>query len=221
MRIVIGGGGKIGFYLAKTLLPFKHDIKIIENDWNTCRKLADDLDVSIINGNTTELEYLKDAELEDADVFIAVTNKDEENLIACQLAKRKFGVKRTIAKVSNPQNIKIFEKLGVDVALSTTSMIAEVIEQEIDFSGMKTLMKLKQGDTVINEITLNDKSPVINQSLIELDIPKNCILISVIRNEEVIIPNGFTVLKAGDFIIAITSSDTQEKLKNYFLGTTK
>lgn len=221
MYIVIAGGGKIGYYLTKTLLPYKHKIAVIEPQEELCRKLANELRIPIINGDGTNIETLSEVELEKADTFIAVTGKDEDNLIACQLAKKNFGVKRTISRVNNPKNIEVFQKFGVDIALSSTSIIAELIEQEIDYSGIKTLMKLKSGKLVISEIIITKNSPVVNKCLKDINIPKNYILMSVIRGEEVIIPNGLTVLKENDYLISVTSREDQQELKEYFVGKDK
>ncbi|MCX7923183.1 MAG: NAD-binding protein [Clostridia bacterium] len=218
MYIVIVGGGKIGYYLVKTLLPYKHKITVIEPKKELCEKIANQLNISVMNGDGTNLDHLSESQVEKADIFIAVTGRDEDNLIACQLAKRNFGVKRTIARVNNPKNITVFERLGVDIAVSGTSIIADLIEQEVDYSGMKTLMKLKSGKIVLSEILIKESSPVCNKSLKEIDLPKDCILISVIREEEVIIPNGYTILHNGDYIIAVSSLEDQQELKEFFIG---
>lgn len=218
MNIVIVGGGKIGYYLVKTLLPYKHRITVIEPKKELCEKIANELNISVINGDGTNIDYLSEAEVGKADILIAVTGRDEDNLIACQLAKRNFGVKRTIARVNNPKNITVFERLGVDLPISSTSIIADLIEQEVDYSGMKTLMRLKSGKIVLSEIVVTGNSPVCNKSLRDIDLPRDCIFISVIRDEEVIIPNGFTVLQCGDYIIAVSSKENQQELRNYFLG---
>lgn len=218
MYIIIAGGGKIGYYLVKTLLSYKHRIIVIEPQIELCEKLANELNISTFNGDATDLDILTQAEVDKADAFIAVTGRDEDNLIACQLAKRNFGVDRTIARVNNPKNIEVFQKLGVDLAVSSTSVIADLIEQEVDYTGIKTLMKLKSGKLVLSEIVITGKSPVVNNSLKEINIPKDCILISVIRGEDVIIPNGFTVLMENDYIIAVSSKQDQQELREFFLG---
>lgn len=218
MYIVIVGGGKIGYYLVKTLLPYKHKIIVIESQRELCKKIANELNISVLNGDGTNIDTLTEADIKKADILIAVTGKDEDNLIACQLAKRNFGVKRTIARVNNPKNITVFERLGVDIAVSSTSIIADLIEQEVDYSGLKTLMKLKNGRLVLSEILIKDTSPVCGKSLKEIDIPRDCILVSVLRDTEVIIPNGFTVLQSGDYIIAVSSHEDQDELKEFFIG---
>ena len=218
MKIIIVGGGKVGFYLAKTLISFKHEIIVIEPQKELCEKIANQLNIAVLNGDGTELDFLAEADAANADIFIAVTGRDEENLIACQLAKRNFNVRRTIARVNNPKNIGVFEKLGVDLTVSSTSIITDLIEQEVDYSGMKTLMKLKNGKICLSEILITKNSLVCNMRLRDIKIPRDCVLISVIRDEEVIIPNGYTGLEEGDYIIAVSSQEDQQDLKEYFIG---
>lgn len=218
MYIVIAGGGKIGFYLIKTLLPYKHKITVIEPQIDLCEKIANELNITVVNGDGTNIEHLTESEVEKADIFIAVTGRDEENLIACQLAKRNFGVKRTIARVNNPKNITVFERLGVDIAVSSTSIIADLIEQEVDYTGIRTIMKLKGGKITLSELILPSNSHVVGKTLKELNIPKDFILISIIRDDMVIIPKGDTRLSAGDYVLAASSLKEQQELKEFFLG---
>lgn len=218
MYIIIVGGGKVGYYLAKTLLPYKHKVVVIEPQKELCEKIANELNIPVCNGDGTTIDKLNELDTSKAGAFIAVTGRDEDNLIACQLAKRNFGVKRTIARVNNPKNIQVFEKLGVDFCVSSTSIIADLIEQEVDYMGMKTLLKMKNGRITLSEILIDENSPVRNKSIKDINVPKDCILISVIRDEEVVIPNGFTVLQKGDYIIAVSSQEDQQELRQYFIG---
>lgn len=217
MYIIIIGGGKVGYYLAKTLKSYKHDVMVIEPQKELCEKIANDLNISVCNGDGTTIDKLDEVKASKADILIAVTGRDEDNLIACQLAKKNFSIKRTISRVNNPKNIEVFEKLGVDIAVSSTSIITDLIEQEVDYSGMKTLMKLKNGKIVLSEIVITGQAAVCGKSLKDISLPRDCILISVIRDEEVIIPNGYTVLQCGDYVIAVSSQADQDELKNYFL----
>lgn len=200
------------------MLPYKHKITVIETKPELCEKIANELNVCAINGDGTNIEHLTIANVDKADIFIALTGRDQENLIACQLAKRNFGASRTIARVNNPKNISVFEKLGVDKAVSSTSIIADLIEQEVDYSGMVTLMELKGGLITLNELVITKDSPVINKNLKELRIPKGCLLISVIREDEVIIPSGDTIILEGDFIITASSMKDKQVIKDYFIG---
>ncbi|HEY9061516.1 MAG TPA: TrkA family potassium uptake protein [Pseudobacteroides sp.] len=216
MFIVIAGGGKVGYYLIKNLIPREHQIVVIEPITEICHKIADELNIPVINGDGTDIAKLNQINLSKADIFIAVTGKDEENLIACQLAKKNFGVRRTIARVNNPKNIAVFERLGVDIAVSSTSIITDLIEQEVDSSGVKTIMKLKKGKIVLLEIDITIGHAICGKTLKDIVLPKDCIFISIIRENEVIMPNGFTIIKSGDCIIAATSEEKQQELREYF-----
>lgn len=218
MYIIVVGGGKLGYYLTKTLLQFKHKVVVIEPVKELCERIANELHIPVINGDGTSIDSLTEIEVGKADIFIAVTGKDQNNLIACQLAKNNFGIKRTIARVNNPKNITVFERLGVDKAVSSTAIIADLIEQEVDYSGIKSIMTLKDGKIILNEIFIDSHSAVCDKSLKDINIPGGCILMSVIRDEEVIIPNGFTVLHEGDYVIAVSSKEGQEELRSFFLG---
>lgn len=216
MFIVIVGGGKVGYYLIKSLLPQDHQIVVIEPITEICHKIANELNIPVINGDGTDIAKLTQINLSKADIFIAVTGKDEDNLIACQLAKKNFGVRRTIARVNNPKNITVFERLGVDIAVSSTSIITDLIEQEVDTSGIKTILKLKKGKIVLLEIDVSIGHGVCGKSLKDIVLPKDCVFISIIREDEIIIPNGFTIIKSGDCIIAATSKEKQQELREYF-----
>jgi len=215
MYIVIAGGGKVGYYLAKTLLSYKHRVAVIEKQSVLCEKIANELNVPVFNGDATTTDILTQTDVSKADIFIAVTGRDEENLIACQLAKRNYGVKRTIARVNNPKNIDVFELLGVDTAVSSTSIIADLIEQEVDYAGIKTLTTLKNGKVVLSEIVIKEDSSIANKKLADIKTPDDVLFVSVIRDEEVIIPNGFTVIRPGDYIVCASTKKSQHVLLEY------
>jgi len=215
MNIVILGGGKIGFYLTKTLLPNGHRITIIEKDAEVCRKVANDLKIPVINGDGTRMEDLDAAGTGKAEVFIAVSGRDEDNLIACQLAGRKFGVKRTISRVNNPKNITVYESLGVE-AVSSTSIIADLIEQEIDYQGIKTLIKMKGGKVMLSEAQVSAGSPICGKMLREAGLPRGCIFVSIIRDDKAIVPYGNTVIKDGDVAVIVSREEDKDILKSSF-----
>lgn len=219
MKIVIAGGGKVGFYLAKTLLSYRHEVQIIEVKRDRCEKIADKLNIPVHNGDATKINMLRSSEAEKADIFIAVTGLDEENLIACQLAKNNLQVKKTIARVNNPQNSRIFRELGVDIAVSSTNIIADLIEEEIDYSGMKTLTSIKNNKIIISEIEIQKTSPVFNKKVMDIKIPKDCLLVSVIKGEEVLRPSSNLVLLEGDSVIVASDSEDKKYLRDIFVGT--
>jgi trk system potassium uptake protein len=221
MNIVIIGGGKVGYYLAKTLLSFHHKVSVIEMKRETCQKLADELNIPVFNGDATKIDILKNAETSKADIVIAVTGQDEENLIACQLAKSNFRVGKTIARVNNPKNTNVFLKLGVDIPVSSTTVITDMIEQEVDYAGMKTLTSVKNNKIVVSEIEIKRNSPVFNKRVMDIKIPKACQLVSVIKNEDVLQPEDHLVLMEGDAVIVVSDSENKKHLRNLFVGDSK
>ncbi len=218
MYIVIVGGGKVGYYLSKTLLSYGHTLAIIELSKAICEKVADELSLPVLHGDATRIDVLEAANTDKAGIFIAVTGQDEENLIACQLAKKNFGVERTIARVNNPKNIKVFEALGVDTAVSSTSLIADLIEQEVDYSGMKTLTNIKKHNIVVSEIEILRSSPVHDKKLRDLSIPEGCIIISIIKRNEALVPNDNTLIREGDSVIAVSTPEGKSILHDFFVG---
>lgn len=214
MYIIIVGGGKVGYYLAKTLAQLRYKIAVLETNRDLCMNIVNatsDLGVNVINGDGTNMNFLKDADIESADVLIAVTGRDQDNLIVCQIAKKEFNTKKTIARVNNPKNIKIFEKLGVDFAISSTATIVDIIEKEVFISDLKSVMTI--GNLVVNEIKLKPGFHSINKQVKDLELPKDCILISIIRDNNVLIPNGSSVLMPGDEIIAVSKKGDELKLE--------
>ncbi len=221
MFIIIVGGGKVGYYLAKTLAPEKHQIVLIEEDVQLCEKIACeliDIGVGLIHGDGTDIKYLKDAEIEKADLLIAVTGHDQNNLVACQLAKNYFGVARTIARVNNPKNINVFKHLGVDSTVSSTAHIADIIEQEVDWAGVNRMLAERVGDVRIREFTVAEMSEASGKNVETLRMPKGTILISVVRDKEAIIPNGQTKILAGDIVVALTNEGNMPGVASYFIG---
>src|SRR5450830_1899782 len=214
MYIIIIGGGKIGYYLAKTLAQMKYKTTVIETNKDLCMNIVNttsDLGVTVINGDGTNVNFLKDADIESADVLIAVTGRDQDNLIVCQIVKKEFNTKKTIARVNNPKNIKIFEKLGVDFAISSTATIVDIIEKEVFISDLKSVMTV--GNLIVNEIKLKLGFHSINKQVKDLELPKDCILISIIRDSNVMIPNGSSILMPGDEIIAVSKKGDELKLE--------
>jgi len=215
MFLIIVGGGKVGYYLAKTLSELKHKVTVIESNRELCLNIANttsNLDVNVINGDGTSINYLIDAEIETADALIAVTGRDQDNLVACQIAKLKFNVEKTIARVNNPKNIRIFETLGVSTAVSSTASIVDIIEKEVFISGLKSLVTI--GNISVNEIKLLSSYNSINKKIKDIKFPEDCIIISIIRNNEIIIPSGSTTLLPGDEVFTVSKKGSEEKIEN-------
>jgi trk system potassium uptake protein TrkA len=220
MFIIIVGGGKLGYYLAKTLAPEKHQLVLIEEDYNLCKKIVvelGDLGVQVIHGDGTDISFLKDARIQQADIVIAVTGFDENNLVVCQLAKHYFDVPRTIARVNNPKNINVFKQLGVDSVVSSTALIADIIELEVEWACLHSIHAHRVGDVRIKEYHIDRHAHAVGKKIMELHLPTGTIVISLIRDNQVIIPDGQTDIHAGDSIVALMHADNLDALPAYFL----
>lgn len=203
MHICIVGGGKVGFYLAKTLLEHGHEPVVIEETENTCQRLANSLDIPVIHGDGTLVEILRMARLDQCKALIGVTGRDENNLIACQLAKRVFGVKKTVARVNNPKNAPVLKQLGVDIAVSSTDNIARLIEREVETDAIRQVLSVAGGEASLSEVLLPDNFRHENKSLAELSIPSDVVIIFITRGQELIIPRGNTTLHSGDRVMCV------------------
>ena len=214
MQVVIVGGGNVGYSLTRALLSNKHQVTIIEEKSARCSGLVKDLKAVVINGDGTNLKTLADAEVQNADVLIALTGRDEDNLIACQLAQHHFKVLRTIARVSNPQNKELFKKLGgVNTAVCTTEIIASLVEEEVSLKDIITLLTLKEGKVAIVEKEIGESSPAKDKKIMELALPEECVIISVIRGSQIIFPHGQTTLKVKDKVLALTTAQRKATLQ--------
>ena len=215
MRVVIVGGGKVGYYTAKTLKEHGTEVKVIEKNLQTSMKIANELDVSVLSADGTTVEALAQAGTSKADVFIAVTGSDENNIVACELAKRRFNVKRVISRANNPKNVKIMKLLGADLAVCSTQVITNLIEMEVD-SELKMLATLSGGEAGVVEVVIPNEFNSEGLSLSQIDLPKNCIIVAVVSYGNMIIPNGHTVLKPGDLLTAVVSHGSQKTFKKVF-----
>lgn len=212
MVVFIVGGGKMGRYLAKFFLEKEYRVTMIEQNIKKCRRISKELDINIMHGDGSEAAVLKKAGIEEADVVLAVTEDDHDNLAICQLAERQFGVARTFTAVNTPGNEKLFEWLGVNVAVSPSSILAALVDRKISIDDITTLVSLPVGDLKMLEITINEGAPVAGKKLKKIDLPMEAILVTILRGNDVLVPRGSTVLKNGDVVIALTDPAVEDEL---------
>lgn len=217
MFIVIAGAGKVGYYLLKNLINSGQEAVVIEKNAERCNQIAEEFGSVYVIGDACDPQHLEEAGIPRASIIVAVTGDDEDNLVICQIAKKKFNVPYTIARVNNPKNEEILKKLGINATVSSTDIILKMIAQEVAYQGILTHLPLKKGVEIV-ESRLNKDAPCINTPLKDLQLPTGCIIAGVIRNEEWIIPNGNSILLAGDMIIALSKEENFEKLKGLLLG---
>lgn len=219
MYIVVVGGGKVGYYLTKSLLEQGHEVLVVERDPRRQAVLGQELGAAVLPGDGCEVAVMEQAGFSRADVVIAVTGDDEDNLVICQVAKGRFRVPRTIARINNPRNEKIFRRLGIDVTVSSTEVILAQIEQLLPFESLVHLLTLRNVGVSFVELEVPAGSPAVGRPLRSLGVPDDCIFPLLIRGgKQAIIPYGETTLEAGDHVIAVTSEASEATLRRILLG---
>ena len=219
MYIIVIGGGRLGYYLLKALLKEGHEVLVLEKDSRVCKTITDELGSVCFRGDGCEAATLAEVGTGRADMFIAVTGDDEDNLVSCQVAKHKHNVPRTIARLRNPKNAALFKKLGVDVTVNATDIIMEAIEREVPTHPVTQLLTLEEKGLVLVDVKLSANSPTVGKTVKDLSLPKESKLALIIPAEgSAYVPAAHTVLQAGDQIIAVTPSDTTEALRSALSG---
>jgi len=214
--IVIIGGGNVGYFLAKALSSSSHEILLMEKDRRRHKVIAEELGEIAIQGDGCEVRLLEEAGTARADVVVAATGDDEDNLVICQMAKRMFSVPRTIARVNNPGNEELFQQLGVDATVSSTKIIYNLIEQEIQTGDVIPLAALKRGNLEIVEIEIRPDSPVLDKHLKDASLPRGALLVCVLRSDQALLPGPDTRFEPGDTVIALVESNLEHDLRRVF-----
>jgi trk system potassium uptake protein TrkA len=215
--IIIVGAGKVGWNLARELLDKQHEVTVIEEDRHRYLTVEQELEHNIQYGDASELWVLERAGVQRADMVIAVTGDDEDNILICQVAREKYMVDRIIARVNNPRNLQHFELLGIKPSVSATDLILRLIEHEVPEYGLVHLLDFPEERLEIIEMLLEKDSKVAGRKVGDLEMPDGSLLISVLREGRGFVPGPDTVLEPGDEILAVLDPGTEEDLKN-FLG---
>jgi trk system potassium uptake protein TrkA len=218
MYVVVIGGGNVGYYLTKELLAAGHEVVVIEEDPARARQIADELGSIVIANDGCEGRYQAEAGMGRADVMAAVTGDDAVNLAASQVAKMRFNVPRSIARVNDPKNEKLFRQHSIDETVSPTRSILGVIEHEIPIHDLLHLAELEGGEVQIVEAQLDADSPCIGRELRDLALPEGSTIAVLIRDERPQSPRSDTKLRPGDKLLAVTNSGGEAELRNILIG---
>ncbi len=214
MYIIIVGAGKVGYHLGRLLMAEGHEVMLIEKDRAKVNLLAFEFQDAIMEGDGSTVEVLKEAGANRADVVVATTGNDEDNLVVCQITKLMFLRPRTIARVNNPRNEELFTGLGVDASVSGTTIINAMIQEQVKAGDMMIpLLTLKAGDIEIVEVQLTRSSHIVRKKIKDLALPTGSIFIAVIRGEEVIIPYGETEFQVEDKVLALVKRSSEQALR--------
>jgi trk system potassium uptake protein TrkA len=216
MYVIVVGGGKVGWNLTRELLEKGHEVTLIENDRERYATIEQELEHNIQYGDASELWVLERAGIPRADMVIAVTGDDEDNMLICQVAKEKYLVDRTIARVNNPRNREHFELLGIKPLVSATDLILRLIEHEVPEYGLVHLLDLPEQRLEIIEMLLPGDSRAAGQRVGDLQMPDGTLLISVLRGNEGFVPTADTVLEPGDEVLAVLDPNVEEDLTAFF-----
>jgi trk system potassium uptake protein TrkA len=216
MYVVICGGGKVGWNLARELIEKQHEVTLVEQDRRRYLIIEEELEHAVQYGDATELWILERAGIQRADLVIAVTGDDEDNILICQIAKEKYLCERTIARVNNPRNLQHFELLGIQPAVSATDLILRLIEHEVPQYGLVHLLDLPAERLEIIEIEVTAGAPAASQRVSDIDMPDGSLIISVLRSGGGFVPKADTVIEAGDEVLLVLDPGLEDAITAQF-----
>lgn len=218
MFIIIVGGGKVGLYLVKHFMEQGHRVLLVEEDWEKVKEVRKKYGVEVVWGNGTEETVLEEAGIEDCDALVAVTEDDQDNLVICQLAERKYNIAKTYTRVNTPGNEKLFSWLGVNVAVSSASILAAMVEDDLSFNDFRNLLIKDQDKLKLIRMTVKGNSPSINKKIKDIKLPTEAVLVAILRGDNSLVPRGNTRLAENDVILALTRPELEEEMKKAFNG---
>lgn len=219
MKIILIGGGKLTYFLAKQFASRGYYTTLINPNREEATALSRQLKATVICGEGSSLEVLGEAGAYQSDVVLALTTQDQDNLIACQIAQKEYGVPRTIALVNDPDNQAIFEQLGVTVAFSATQIIANLIEQQASSEEIKTFLPVADGKINVTEIVLQADSLAAGKTLDELQLPEDSLIACILRQDQTLVPSGDNRLREQDRLILISKPESYGQLLRLLVGT--
>jgi trk/ktr system potassium uptake protein len=216
--VLIVGAGKVGWNLARELIERGNEVTVIEAHRRRYEIVEEELEHNIQYGDGTELWVLDRAGIERADLVIAVTGDDEDNILICQMAREKYGVERVVARCNNPRNLQHFELLGVKPAVSATDLILRLIEHEVPKYGLVHLLDLKEERLEIIEIEVAEGSPAAGSTVKDLGLPDGSLVISILRDGGGFVPTGESLIEAGDEVLLVLDIGLEDDVTERFAG---
>lgn len=219
MHVAIAGGGNVGQFIAHDLAQSGHTVLIIEQQDAVANRAAPVENVTWFVADACEVSSLRRAGLEGCDVVVAATGDDEDNLVVSLLAKQEFGIPRVIARVNHPKNEWMFnENWGIDMSVSTPHLMTALVEEAVTVGRLVRLLQFEGGAARLVEVTLAADSPVVDQAIKDIDVPRDATFVAVVRSDHVIMPRGDTVLEAGDEVLAMVTPDSEELVRDLLTG---
>lgn len=219
MYIIVVGAGKVGYYLTKSLLSEGEEVLVIEKEALKAENIVNHLNGTALQGDGAEATTLSAAGVERADVVVAVTGHDEDNLVICQVAKHRFKVPRTIARVNNPRNRAIFDKLGIDATVSATDLLLSLLQQEIPQHPIVHLLSLQEGGVEMVELQVSEGAGIAGRTWSDLHCPGNAVVAAIIRGDHTFVPSPEERLQVGDRLVVVTHSEHEAAVRELCLGS--
>ena len=216
MYIIVVGAGKVGWNLARELIGKGNEVTVIESDASRFAMVEEELEHAVHYGDGSELWVLERAGVGRADMVIAVTGDDEDNILICQVAREKYGVERVIARCNNPRNLQHFELLGIKPAVSATDLILRLIEHEVPRYGFLHLLDLPQERLEIIEIEVAEGSPAAGTTVKDLGLPDGSLAIAILRHGTGFVPLADSVIEAGDEVLIVLDTGLESKITERF-----
>lgn len=212
---IIIGAGKIGYYLARSLINRDFEVLLMEKDASYVRQLQADLGDVVMHGDGCDPLTLKKAGARRAELIVVATGDDADNLVAAQMANCCFGEARLIVRVNNPANEELFDKLGLHERVSGTSAVLNLLGQKLGRTPIVLLGALERSDLEVVEIILDERSPFVDAKLAELNLPRESLVISVLRDGTAIVPSGDTQLQSGDVMLVLVPAALEASLREF------
>ncbi len=209
MQIMLVGGGKLVYHLAKRLIAKGYFVVVINKDEIYTKELARELNATIVCGEASDKDILEDAGAFRTDVLVALTQKDHDNLFICKMAKEYFGIERTTSIVNNPDNESLFKKMGINGIFNLTELLSSLIEQNVVSEDIRNLVTLEEGKLSVSQIIIPEDAPAAGKKVRVINLPLSIVLGGIIREGNVIIPRGETVIKPGDKVLVISLPEDQ------------
>jgi len=219
MKIIIAGAGSVGRYMAQQLSSSGHTIVVVDNDANATARVAESSLVTSVLGDACDVDVLRSAGASDADVIAAVTGDDEDNLVISLLAKQEFGVPRVVARVNNPNNEWMYNEMwGVDVAVSTPHLLTGLVQEAVTEGSLVRLMSFDHGKSGLGEVTLAENSPAVNRTIGSLQLPREAMVVAVLRDGHIVKPEADTVLQAHDEVMVLSNGSCDAEIRTALIN---
>ena len=216
MYVIVAGGGKVGWNLARELKAKGNEVTLLENERDRYLTIEQELEHQVQYGDATELWVLERAGIQRADLVIAVTGDDEDNMLICQMAKEKYLCERIIARVNNPRNREWFDLLGIQPVVSATDLILRLIEHEVPSYGLVHLLDLRDESLEIIEVEVGPGSPAAGKRVVDVSLPEGVLIISVLRDGSGFVPKADTVVEAGDEVLLVLDPGLEDAITSQF-----